>query len=443
MSERENQMDSDSVVSDGRRRSRRHNQHQHKQNNRHKKKEAVEGSSSNYMHIGDVDLATSTETERNDSHKLAVSTLRLGESNFLGFLEEQVEARRQAEAVHASQVMINSLPLHVLSRNAKAQKQLKSQFLDTKRTLKDRESKLTEAERRLADLESQLTDAEERIEEASAREVELLSEIANLKLEPKRLLTHQEIMKEEHKNEVAELQSGIERLSKLLAQKESMVTMTEEEPDLGANAYQLQRLSEAGTRKDLEIEELKRKVEDQESDLESLRELNSTLMMKEYRDEDTDVAEAANEGLRSLNEALQKDLDKEREQHAEEKRKSEMEMRKFSEALKGVDELRNAAEEMSRELQNVKRYGCAPRPSNGTDRYDNPSAAKVKKATDLMASIGPPPEEKKSQERWWQSSLKHFNESLMDEASVSSRASSNTKNSRKMNGFSDRSVISH
>jgi len=71
--------------------------------------------------------------------------------------------------------------------------------------------------------------------------------------------------------------------------------------------------------------------------------------------EDEDALKIINEFLRLEVETLRKKLDATDKQLAEERKKSAEDLQAFSEALRGVDQLRAAAESMSRELARVKR----------------------------------------------------------------------------------------
>lgn len=220
-----------------------------------------------------------------------------------------------------------------------------------------------------------------RAEEAVAREAKLRTEIAQMRLNQQQSngdcshasVVHKATSDDEAPNEIATLQFEIERLSNelIVAKEEARTTDTFSADDMIRKYDELKRLAESGMQKDLEIEKLKLRVNTQEAELKGLREEvtedDLTFGVREYQDGEEAIAAAQNEGLRSLNEELSKQLElykKESDQAkiklAEERRRSEMEMKAFSVALRGVDDLRIAAENMSRELHYIKKHGYVP-----------------------------------------------------------------------------------
>lgn len=115
-----------------------------------------------------------------------------------------------------------------------------------------------------------------------------------------------------------------------------------------------------------------------------------TFGMRDYQEGDSDIAAAENEGLRSLNDELSKQLKMYMKESEESKAKlkeemvrSEMEMKAFGMALSGVDDLRVAAERMSRELHVIKRNGYIP--PGGLMGEDSSEA--VKRAMSAVGSM--------------------------------------------------------
>ena len=231
----------------------------------------------------------------------------------------------------------------------------------------------------LAKAEARLKAEKTRAESAVAREAKLRTEVAEYRLKGPQsngdtsLMSNQTISEVEPCDDIATLQYEIERLSNelLVAKEEARSTDTFSADDMIRKYDELKHLAEAGMQKDLEMEKLKMRVKTQEAELKNLREEvteeDLTFGMREYREEDEDVAAAENEGLRSLNEELSKQLVLYKEEAEDSKAKlkeeatrSEMELKAFSVALSGVDDLRVSAEHMSRELHYIKRNGYVP-----------------------------------------------------------------------------------
>ncbi len=231
----------------------------------------------------------------------------------------------------------------------------------------------------LDEVEARLKAEQARSESAIAREKKLRNQVAELRLRsPKKngttMLTPQTISEDEATNDVATLQFEIERLrSELEAAKDEAVNAKNNTgaDDMIRKYDELRRLAESGMQKDIEIQELKLRVSTQDAQLRNLEEETTEedlcFGVRQYREDDDAIAAAENEGLRGLNEELQRQLQvykKEAEgaqnKLKEEAERSEMEMKAFSVALKGVDDLRVAAEHMSRELHHIKKHGYVP-----------------------------------------------------------------------------------
>ena len=232
----------------------------------------------------------------------------------------------------------------------------------------------------LEEVEARLKAEQARSESALARESKLRSEVTELRLRtPKtngrhEMMSHQAISEDEEADDVATLQFEIERLRSELeaAKDEATNAKNDTSADEMIRKYdELKRLAESGMQKDIEIQELKMKVSTQDAQLRSLKEEvtedDLCFGVREYREDDDDIAAAENVGLRSLNEELTRQLEvyKKEAQDSqsklkEEAERSEMEMKAFSVALKGVDDLRVAAEHMSRELHHIKKHGYVP-----------------------------------------------------------------------------------
>ena len=249
---------------------------------------------------------------------------------------------------------------------------------------------------RLAQTESKLKAEETRAENAVARESKLRIELAEMRHVKDRLLSHQSISEEDSCDDVTTLQYEIERLRTELhvAKQEARLTGMSTADDMVRKNEELKRLAEVGFQKDFEIAKLKLRVSTQDALLKSVKEEvtedDLTFGMRERKDMYSDVTLAENEGLRSLNEELSKQLDlymKESEELKsklqEETSRSMMEMKAFSVALKGVDELRVAAEYMSRQLHFIKKNGYIP----STGLTGEVSADDIKNAMSAVESM--------------------------------------------------------
>eukprot|EP00986_Skeletonema_menzelii_P016754 scaffold15769_cov135-Skeletonema_menzelii.AAC.3 len=234
----------------------------------------------------------------------------------------------------------------------------------------------------LDEVEARLKAEQVRSESAIARETKLRNEVAELRLRsPKKngkntaTVAPQTIGEDEAADDVATLQFEVERLRRELeaAKDEAINAKNNTSADEMIHKYdELRRLAEAGMQKDIEIQELKLRVSTQDAQLRSIEEETTNeddlcFGIRQYREDGDDIAAAENEGLRSLNEELQRQLQvykKEAEgaqnKLKEEAERSDMEMKAFSVALKGVDDLRVAAEHMSRELHHIKKHGYVP-----------------------------------------------------------------------------------
>ena len=232
----------------------------------------------------------------------------------------------------------------------------------------------------LDEVEARLKAEQTRSESAIARETKLRNEVAELRLKsPKKngastMSPPQIISEDEPADDVTTLQFEIARLrDELEASKEEVLNAKNDtSADNMIRKYdELRRLAELGMQKDIEIQELKLRVSTQDAQLKGLKEEvteeDLCFGQRQHREEGDDIAAAENVGLRRLNEELQRQLqvyktDAEGAQNKlkEEAERSEMEMKAFSVALKGVDDLRVAAEHMSRELHHIKKHGYVP-----------------------------------------------------------------------------------
>lgn len=182
-------------------------------------------------------------------------------------------------------------------------------------------------------------------------------------------LVHQSISEEEPTNDAKTLQFEIERLRTELAVAQSVKVeeSTGSSGNIAEKYDEVKRLMKDGLEKDMKIKELENRILRQEAELKAMQDDDLTFGMRDYEEEETTIATAANEGLRSLNDELAKELGLYKQQAVEavdnlieERRRSEMELKAFSVALRGVDDLRNAAEQMSRELHFIKKHGYVP-----------------------------------------------------------------------------------
>lgn len=175
-------------------------------------------------------------------------------------------------------------------------------------------------------------------------------------------LAYQPISEEKPTNDVETLQYEIERLrSELSSVKQSDARGNDDSANNITEKYdEIKRLMKDGHKKDMKIKEL-------EAELKAMQDDDLTFGTRDFAEEESTVAEAANVGLRSLNDELAKELGLYKQQAVEaienlveERKRSEMELKAFSVALKGVDDLRYAAEQMSRELHFIKKNGYVP-----------------------------------------------------------------------------------
>lgn len=221
-----------------------------------------------------------------------------------------------------------------------------------------------------------------RAEAAIARQTELEIQISKIQLKHgngSRAMLNQTIKEEEESDDdddssiVKSMKLEIGRLEKELEEAKAAL---DDNPDDGKlrlfdKNEQLKLMAESANKKDLEIERLKTRIRTQEAELESLREEDLTFGSRDNKaDADNahfEMTAAANESLKTLNTELSKQLDlylKEahdaKKKLKEERKRADLEMKAFSVALKGVDDLRGAAEQMSRELHFIKKNGYVP-----------------------------------------------------------------------------------
>ena len=207
-------------------------------------------------------------------------------------------------------------------------------------------------------------------------------------------LAYQSISEEEPTNDVKTLQFEIERLRvELAAAKEGKCDEDDGSSNNNTEEHDaVKRLIKEGFEKDIKIKELEARVQSQEAEMKAIQDDDLTFGVRDnYNDENkADMAEAANEGLRSLNDELAKELGLYKQQAVEavenlieERKRSDMELKAFSVALKGVDDLRNAAEQMSRELHFIKKNGYVP--PNGLSGED--TSESVRNAMSAIESM--------------------------------------------------------
>ena len=255
---------------------------------------------------------------------------------------------------------------------------------------------------RLAKAELRLKAEQARAEEAVAREAKLRTEMVEVRslqrdrnhVERNKTIMHQSIDEEEQFDEISTLKFEVERLrSELRVVKGEQGTSHSYIADDMSHKYD--ELNRIVVQKDLEIERLKLRVRTQDAQLKSVVEevTDDDLMfgMREYSDGNADIAAAENEGLHALNEELTKQLGKYAEELEEakmklkeEKTRAEMEIKAFSVALMGVDDLRVAAENMSRQLHVIKKNGYIP-PGGLTGEDSSENIQNAMRAVESMA----------------------------------------------------------
>jgi len=272
----------------------------------------------------------------------------------------------------------------------------------------DATSSYNDLKERLHRAESRLGAEHTRAEEAVAREASLRAEIDKLrsrKLDEncydKSTFLHQSSIDEDEQQDnsvdLSTLQYEIERLrSELRLTKEAkddwVTASSSVNDDIIHEFNELKRVSE---QKDMEIKRLKLRVSTQDAKLQSKEE---EVTEDDLRFGRRDSGSANNttdeaEGLRVLNEELTKqlglyveELEDAKVTLKEEKRRAEMEMKAFAGALLGVDDLRVAAEKMSRQLTLIKKNGYDPTTGLsliGEDTTENIAAAM--RAVEAMA----------------------------------------------------------
>ncbi|KAL3779980.1 hypothetical protein ACHAW5_008629 [Stephanodiscus triporus] len=255
----------------------------------------------------------------------------------------------------------------------------------------------------LAKAKLRLKAEQARAEEAVAREAKLRTEMAEMRSlqrnrnSPERnvLIMHQSIDEEEQCDEISTLQFEVERLRSELrvAKDEEGTAQSSFADDMIQEKYD--ELTRIAVQKDLEIEKLKLRVRTQDAELKSVVEevTEEDLMfgMRQHSDGNADITASENEGLRALNEELSRQLGMYTEQLEdaklklkEEKTRSEMELKAFSVALMGVDDLRVAAENMSRQLHVIKKNGYVP-PGGLTGEDSSENIQNAMRAVESMA----------------------------------------------------------
>lgn len=250
---------------------------------------------------------------------------------------------------------------------------------------------------RLAKAELRLKAEQTRAEEAVARETKLRTEMAEGDrngVERDDLIMHQSIDEEEELDEISTLKFEVERLrSELRVVKDEQGTSHSYIADDTSHKYD--ELNRIVMQKDLEIERLKLRVRTQDAQLcilvDEVTDDDLMFGMREYSDCSADIAAAENEGLHALNEQLATQLGKYAEELEEakiklkeEKTRAEMEIKAFSMALMGVDDLRVAAENMSRQLHVIKKNGYVP-PGGLTGEDSSENIQNAMRAVESMA----------------------------------------------------------
>lgn len=340
---------------------------------------------------------------------------RLSEENEK--LREDLEQARQSSPAVDSAAAAKSSSEKKLKKEIAKLKEANAKILET---AEQQFSSLTDLERENADLRNEvdslqdvsssdlttrLAKAEVRLKAETIRADEAVAREASLRKEMQRngtgsVVRSQSISEEGPCDDIATLQYEVERLSnELLAAQEASRNKEEtfSADDMIRKYDELKNLAESGMQKDLEIEHLKLKVSTQGAELEALTqqvtEEDLTFGTREYTrgGGDADIAAAENTGLRSLNEELSRQLelyknesDDFKEKLKEERTRADMEMKAFSVALSGVDDLRVAAENMSRELHFIKKNGYVP-PTGMTGEDSSEHVARAMKSVESMA----------------------------------------------------------
>uniref|UniRef100_A0A7S2MA75 Uncharacterized protein n=1 Tax=Helicotheca tamesis TaxID=374047 RepID=A0A7S2MA75_9STRA len=179
-------------------------------------------------------------------------------------------------------------------------------------------------------------------------------------------------------DEILTLQDEVSRLNDELAKAREMAKAFDpNDPKVLVSRYEeLTKLSNAVLEKDKEIDDLKEEINILNDELDETADersrvsgipIGSTIttgsdnkLIKQKddaiksRDDEIKALQEINELLRQEMEVTRKDSDEAKRKLREEAQRSAMELEAFSETLRGVDELRKAAESMSRELNKSK-----------------------------------------------------------------------------------------
>ena len=272
----------------------------------------------------------------------------------------------------------------------------------------DATSSYDDLKERLYKAESRLGAEHTRAEEAVAREASLRAEMDKLrsrkldeKCYDKNTFLHQSSIDEDEQQDnsvdLSTLQYEIERLrSELRLTKEAkddwVTASSSVNDDIIHEFNELKRVAE---QKDLEIKRLKLRVSTLDAKLQSVDEelTEDDLRFGRRNSDSANNTTAEAEGLRVLNEELTKqlalyveELEDAKVTLKNEKCRAEMEMKAFAGALSGVDDLRVAAENMSRQLTLIKKNGYDPTTGLsliGEDTTENIAAAM--RAVEAMA----------------------------------------------------------
>lgn len=325
-----------------------------------------------------VSLAQHKMMQGASKTSLSVEYTSLSEATEIQRLKNENECL-QAELKQATQSLSNSHGAHSLSksddekerkekvklkREVSKLKEANKKILDTAEeqyaALMEMERKNAKMQKDLARLQSTSTgDSTDYSEAKQPLHAEVPHTNHNMN---GRGLVDQPISEEKPTDDVETLQFEIERLrSELSSLKQSNTRGNDESTgDITEKYDEIKRLKKDGHKKDMKIKQL-------EAELKAMQDDDLTFGARDFAEEESTVAEAANVGLRSLNDELAKELGLYKQQAVEavedlveERKRSEMELKAFSVALKGVDDLRYAAEQMSRELHFIKTNGYVP-----------------------------------------------------------------------------------
>uniref|UniRef100_A0A7S4S8Q1 Myosin motor domain-containing protein n=1 Tax=Ditylum brightwellii TaxID=49249 RepID=A0A7S4S8Q1_9STRA len=166
--------------------------------------------------------------------------------------------------------------------------------------------------------------------------------------------------------DILTLQDEVDRLnSELFEARQSQ--SDGDAANLASRYNELKRMAEAGIEKDKKIEKLKKELADMTDQVETSQLANKNNddgwdsassgsdSRYRFRDEEIEALKDVNEMLRRQVEMSKRELNDAQDKLRKEAERSAMELEAFAETLQGVDELRQAAESMSRELNMIKK----------------------------------------------------------------------------------------